>query len=188
MVDPIPGAEHVGRAEFARRFCALFVWAIVVWLVLTWSIQAEQLVAGALVAAATAAALAPSGRVARPWRLLDPRVFARALWLLLTSLVAVVRANVGLARRIWSPSLPLSSGMVIVPTATRTDAELAGLGLISSLVVDNQIVDLDRDRHELQFHAVQVRRGVAAKVAAINGPTERRICRLTRLTRLRGRR
>ena len=48
------------------------------------------------------------------------------------------------------------------------------MGLISSLIVDNQIVDLDRRHHLLQYHAVAVPEGGPAKRrAAINGPVER---------------
>jgi multicomponent Na+:H+ antiporter subunit E len=155
------------------RIAALFVWAFGTWLLLTWTVTAEQLVFGGLLALAISFALAPLGAVARPWLLLDPRRFLAVLRLVIVALGKIVVANVSLARRIWSPSRPLASGMVVVPTAMRTDGELGGLGLISSLIVDNQIVDLDRTRHELQYHAVQVPREKHDKYAAINAPIER---------------
>ena len=46
--------------------------------------------------------------------------------------------------------------MVIVPTTESSDGGLAAVGLITSLIVDNQIVDLDRATHRLQYHAVAV--------------------------------
>jgi multicomponent Na+:H+ antiporter subunit E len=93
-----------------------------------------------------------------------------------TAVREVVRANIGLARRIWSPRLRLASGMVIVPTDAQTDGELAAVGLLTSLVVDNQLVDLDRSRHALQYHAVEVptdRRSIIAKI-------EPRVLKVTR--------
>jgi multicomponent Na+:H+ antiporter subunit E len=68
----------------------------------------------------------------------------------------IVKANLSLARRIWSPSRPLSSGMLIIHTDAKTDGELAAIGLITSLIVDNQIADLDRSENELQYHTVAV--------------------------------
>lgn len=155
------------------RVAALFVWAYGTWLLLTWTLTFEQLVFGGLLALAVAVALAPLGAVARPWLLLDPRRLVAIVRLFVVALVKIVRANLGLARRIWTPSRPLSPGMVIVPTSMRTDGGLGAVGLITSLIVDNQIVDLDRGRHELQYHAVQVPDGTQATVAAINGPVER---------------
>jgi multicomponent Na+:H+ antiporter subunit E len=163
------------------RLLALFVWAYGVWLLLTWTVTFEQLVFGGLLAAVVACALAPLGEVARPWRLLDPRILFAVLRLLVVSLGRIVRANVELARRIWTPSLPLASGLISVPTSMRTDGGVGGTGLITSLIVDNQLADLDRRRNELQFHAVTVPDGdAAAKGAAITEPTERLLAPILR--------
>jgi multicomponent Na+:H+ antiporter subunit E len=157
------------------------VWAFAVWLLLTWTATLEQLVFGALLAVAVSVALAPLGEVVAPWRLADPRRLGALAELAGTASVRVVRANLGLARRIWTPSRRLSSGMVIVATRLRTDAALGASGLITSLIVDNQIVDLDRNRHVLQYHAVAVPSGDAAERAeAINAPVERLVARIDR--------
>jgi multicomponent Na+:H+ antiporter subunit E len=163
------------------RRAALFVWAYGTWLLLTWTVTFEQLVFGGLLAAAVALAMAPLGSVAGPWLLLDPRRFVALLRLIVVALGRIVVANVGLARRIWAPSRPLASGMVVVPTTMRTDGGLGGVGLISSLIVDNQIVDVDRKRHQLQYHAVDVPRGTdAEKISAVNGPVEELLAPLVR--------
>lgn len=157
-----------------RRFAGLTVWAYAVWIVLTWTRTAEQLLTGLAIAVAVAAAMTPLGEVAAPWSLLRPRRLAALVVFGISALGHVVVANAKLSRRIWSPSRPLRSGMVIVPTRARTDGELAAVGLVSSLIVDNQIVDLDRGAHELQYHAVDVPpRDRDQAVAAINGPVER---------------
>ncbi|AGP65519.1 hypothetical protein OEM_39840 [Mycobacterium intracellulare subsp. yongonense 05-1390] len=87
-------------------------------------------------------------------------------------------ANLSLSRRILSPSRPLRSGMIIVPTQARSDGELAATGLLTSLVVDNQFVDLDRGRHLLQYHAMAVPRGPARE--SVNGPLESRVIAVAR--------
>jgi multicomponent Na+:H+ antiporter subunit E len=152
---------------------ALACWCYLVWILLTWTRTAEQLLIGAGVALVVAAALAPLGRVAGPWRLFVPRNALAALRLLGTAAVRIPVANVRLAARVWRPSRPLRSGMVVVPTHERSDLGLTTVGLVTSLIVDNQIVDVDRRRHRLQYHAVAVPEdGPEAARAAVNGPVE----------------
>jgi multicomponent Na+:H+ antiporter subunit E len=171
----------VGPREFTRRAFALAIWTYAVWLLLTWTATAEQLSVGALVSMAIGGALAGCGPVASPWRALAPPRSARALILLGDSLVRIVRANVSLARRIWSPKRPLRSGMIIVGTDARTDGELAATGLITSLIVDNQIADLDRSAAQLQYHAVDVPPGdPEQRRERVTGPTERQVLRIAR--------
>ena len=158
----------------------LWLWGMAVWLLLTWTVQPEQIICGAIIALCAAALMAGLGPVAAPWRLLDPRVLWAAARLLLASCGRIVRANISLARRIWTPSLPLRSGMVIVPTDMQTEGGVGGLGLITSLIVDNQIVDLDTEHDLLQFHAVDVGTGSREdRREVITGPTERLLAPLT---------
>jgi multicomponent Na+:H+ antiporter subunit E len=157
-----------------RSWFPLACWCFPVWVLLSWTRTAEQLLFGAGISLLVGIALAPLGEVPGPWRLLLPRNLIAALRVLGTALVRVPVANVRLARRIWSPGLPLRSGMVVVPTQERSDLGLATVGLVTSLIVDNQIVDLDRERHLLQYHAVDVPDGDRrAARAAINEPVER---------------
>jgi multicomponent Na+:H+ antiporter subunit E len=155
------------------RLAGLFCWAFGVWVLLTWTLTAEQLLIGAVVALVVAVALAPLGEVAGPWRLLRPRALAGGIWLMVAAAGRVLVANLRLSRRIWDPRRPLSSGMVITPTRERADWGLTAVGLISSLIVDNQLVDLDRRAHELQYHAVAVPEGGPEQVRQhVNGPVE----------------
>jgi multicomponent Na+:H+ antiporter subunit E len=128
-----------------------------------------------------AATMGPLGDVAAPWTALEPRRLRALLRLVASGTVRVVRANVVLSRRIWSPRRPLRSGMVVVATRAHTDGELAAVGLISSLIVDNQLVDLDRSADRLQYHAVAVPEGPPErKSESINAPVERLVAPLTR--------
>jgi multicomponent Na+:H+ antiporter subunit E len=167
-----------------RRFVSLTIWSYAVWVLLTWTRTAEQLLTGLAVALVVAAFLAPLGAVAAPWALLDPRRLAALVTLAVSASWRIVVANARLSRRIWASSRPLRLGMVVVPTGARTDGELAAVGLLTSLIVDNQIVDLDRERHELQYHAVDVPPPDPDQArAGINEPVERFLPTITRKTR-----
>jgi multicomponent Na+:H+ antiporter subunit E len=157
-----------------RRVLAIAIWAFGFWLLLTWTVTAEQLLSGALLAVLVGLAMAPLGAVAEPWRLLDPRRLAALARLLGSACVRIVRANLSLALRIWRPSRPLRSGMVVLPTRTRSDGVVAVSGLIASLIVENQIVDLDRKQHQVQYHVLVVPEGSKrARTEAVNAPIER---------------
>ena len=153
---------------------AWWLWAFATWIVLTWTLTVEQLVVGGVVAAVVAAAFAPLGPVAEPWRLLAPRRLGRIVALLGTVVVRTVAANVRLTIRIWSPRLPLRTGMLVVPTTARRPGELTTVGLATSLIVDNQLVDLAPRAHQLQYHAVWVTdTDPDRNRARINEPVER---------------
>jgi len=163
-----------------ERWISLSVWSFAGWILLTWSpFTLEQELFGAGFAMLVAALLVSFGGVARPWRLLDPRRLLVLGGLGAIVLVRIVAANISLARRILSPSRPLASGMVIVPTELRSEGALTATGLLTSVIVDNQIVDFDLARDQLQYHAVEVPSGAPqARREAINGPLERLVRRL----------
>jgi multicomponent Na+:H+ antiporter subunit E len=163
-----------------RRGLALFCVAFAVWILLSWTATLEQLIVGAVCSVLVAVVCAPLGPVAAPWSMRPRRMLAIAT----TSAWAVgriVRANLSLSRRIWTPRPPLRPGMVIVATEMESEGELTAVGLISSLIVDNQIVDVDRSRHELLYHAVWIDSGDPAdNRRKINGPLEERIRAIVR--------
>jgi multicomponent Na+:H+ antiporter subunit E len=168
-------------AALAARAAGIAFWAFLVWLLLTWTVTAEQLAFGAGVALLVGCALCPIVEPPDPRRLLRLHAWLALLGLFATSCGRVVRANVQLARRIWAPSRPLRSGMIIVPTQAASRTEIAATGLITSLIVDNQITDLDVARNELQYHAIAVPPGDPDRRAeSINAPTERWLARLNR--------
>jgi multicomponent Na+:H+ antiporter subunit E len=184
QADPQPGGTIIQnwavRASartrvLTRRVIPLFCWAYAVWVLLTWTRTAEQLLFGAGIAAVVAVSLAPLGDVARPWRLLTPRRLAGIAVLLALAARRIIAANLRLSRLIWDPRLRqrLRTGMIIVPTSQDTAGGLTAVGLVTSVIVDNQLADLDPSRQQLQYHAVEVPRGGPEQAREeVNGPVE----------------
>lgn len=123
-------------------------------MLLTWKASVEQLAYGAAVSVVVAVALSPLGPVAPPWRLLHPRRLLRVAALAAISVARILWANLVLARRVWSPSRPIRTGMLVVPTDLRAEGAVTAVGLMGSVIVDHQLVDLEPRR--LQYHAVWV--------------------------------
>jgi multicomponent Na+:H+ antiporter subunit E len=164
-----------------RRVIALTLWVFGVWVLLTWTRTWSQLAFGLCISITIALVCAPLGEVIRPWTLLRPSRLLTTGALLFDALTRIVRANLSLAKRVWTPSLPLRSGMVIVPTIQHSEGALTAVGLITSLIVDNQIVDVDVEGREMQYHGVWIPSGEPeANFDRVNGPVERHISRLSR--------
>jgi multicomponent Na+:H+ antiporter subunit E len=144
----------MGLAGKSLQVLALALWSGIAWAVLTWTATVEQAAYGVATCIGVAVVLSPLGPVARPWRLLRPRRLVRLAAVAATSAGRILVANVVLARRVWSPSLPIRTGMLVVPTDLRTDGGVTAVGLLGSVIVDHQLVDLKPGR--LQYHAVWV--------------------------------
>lgn len=152
---------------------SLFGVCYLTWTLLTWTLTLEFVVVGAAVSIVITGVLLPLFADTGIIRVTPSRI-ARAVELGLVAAGKIVVANITLARRIWAPSRPMRSGMVVVPTKVRTDAGLCGVGLVTSLIVDNQIVDVNRPRNSMLFHAIVVPDQESA-YDEINGPVDRRI-------------
>jgi multicomponent Na+:H+ antiporter subunit E len=161
------------RRRLATHAVSLFGFCYLIWTVLTWTLTLEVLTVGAAVSALITAALLPLFADAGTIRITPSRV-GRVIGLGAYAAGQIVVANLKLARRIWAPSRPIRSGMVVVPTQVRTDAGLCAVGLVTSLIVDNQITDVDRARNKMLYHAIVVPDAESA-YDRINGPVDRRI-------------
>ncbi len=155
-------------------------WSFLVWVLLTWTVTTEQLSVGLGVSVACGATLAGLGPVPGPWVFLVPRRAWSFLVLTASSLFSIVRANVALTRLIWGPRRRISSGMVVLGTDLSTDAGVAALGLVTSLTVDDQLVDLDRGRGQLQYHMARVPESTDKAQHSVVTPIERRLHKLVR--------
>lgn len=164
------------RRTLVSHAVSVFGLCYLVWTLLTWTLTLEVLTVGAAVSlfvtAVTLPLLTDTGTIR-----VTPRRVVGAVSLALLALRNVVIANASLARRIWAPSRPIRTGMVVVPTRVRSDAGLCAVGIVTSLIVDNQIVDVDRARHKMLYHAIVVPDTDAA-YDEVNGPIDRRVAHL----------
>lgn len=168
------------RAAGRHSLVALWSWCFISWALLIPTATVEVGIIGAVVAIGVGLALRPlGGRVAGPWTLLWPPCLARALVLAGDTAVRVVRANLKLATAAWRPGGGRDTGVIAVPTRVRTEGEVLLVGVLTSLIVDNQLVDIDDETHQLWFHAIGLPDD-ADRTDAINGPVEDRIFAMTR--------
>jgi multicomponent Na+:H+ antiporter subunit E len=140
---------------------------------LSLSVTVESLLTGVVLSVGAAAALSRLGAVHGPWALLRPGRLGPLLRLVGGLAVDSTRANLQMARRVWTPRPRLRTGMVVVGTRARTDGQVGAVGLLTSLVVDNQVIDVDLDERTMLYHCVEVPRG--EPYDAVNGPVERRL-------------
>jgi multicomponent Na+:H+ antiporter subunit E len=148
-------------------------WCLLAWVLLTWTATIEVLATGLLVSALCALAVTRLGSLPPPWCVLRPSVAIPLARLAGSLSVRTVRANLGMAARVWSGRPPPRTGMVVVPTRVHDAGRLGAVGLLTSLVVDNQVVDVDPSSGEMLYHCLEVPEG--DRYDAVNGPLEQRV-------------
>lgn len=151
-----------------------FVFSLIFWLLLVGTLDRQELVAGLLVAAAAAALAAGRAPILGGIRVTPaaPLAFVRYL---IALLVALLRANLDMARRVLSPSLPIRPAMVRVTTALRSD--LGRLVLANSITLTPGTLAVDVEGDALLVHWVDCPPGtdMAAATQAIAGDFERHL-------------
>lgn len=151
-----------------------FVFAFVFWLLLVGTLSQQELIAGLLVAAAVAAMNADRAPILAGLRVapLAPLAFARYL---ATLLLALLRANLDLARRVLTPSLPIRPAMVRVSTSLRSD--LGRLVLANSITLTPGTLSVDVDDDVVTVHWIDCPPGtdLESATAAIAADFERHL-------------
>jgi len=151
-----------------------FFFSLVFWLLLAGTLDRQELVAGLLVAAAAAALAVGRTPILAGFRLTPwaPLAFLRYLAALL---VALVRANLDMARRVLTPSLPIRPAMVRINTSLRSD--LGRLVLANSITLTPGTLSVDIEDDVLVVHWIDCPpdSDVAAVTLAIAGDFERHL-------------
>ncbi len=132
-----------------RHLVLVFVLALVLWLGLTASTAPAELVTGLLVAAVAALLAADRPPVLGGIRLSVGAPLALLRYLLVFFL-ALLRANLDMARRVLSPGLPLRPAVVRVRTALASD--LGRLVLANSITLTPGTLTVDVDGDQLLVH------------------------------------
>lgn len=157
-----------------RRFGFATALLFIVWLLLTASLAFDNLIVGLAVSALIAWLSAPQ------WQLLDSLKLSPKLpWFVLRYLLnfcwALILANVDMARRVLSPSLPINPAMVRVRTGLRSP--FGQFLLANSITLTPGTLSIDIIGDELIVHWIDVGPGqdVDAATAAIAARFERDI-------------
>jgi multicomponent Na+:H+ antiporter subunit E len=148
--------------------------ALGLWLLLTGSLQRQELLAGALVALVVTLVAGPRLAILSGLRLTPaaPLHLARYLG---HFAVALVRANLDMARRVLSPSLPIRPAVVEVRTALRSTLGRLLLANSITLTPGTLAVDVRDDRILVHWVDCAPEADLEAATAAIAAGLERHI-------------
>lgn len=162
-----------------RAFLVVFTAALALWLLLTASLAWQELAAGVVVAL-TAAVLADGDHALFGGLRLKAAAPLHAFRFLATFLVALVRANLDMARRVLSPALPIRPAVVRIRTVLESD--LGRLLLANSITLTPGTLAVDVEEGELLVHWIDVPPGTDLEAAtrAIAGGFERHLAGFVR--------
>lgn len=132
-----------------QQFVTLFGFNFILWLLLTGSLKPAELVAGFIVATVAAMLVVEKVGLFGDLRISPqaPLAFLRYLGVFL---VALVRANLDMARRVLSPSLPIRPGLVRIRTTLESD--LGKLVLANSITLTPGTLSVDVEGDEILVH------------------------------------
>ena len=158
----------------AIRAIFLFCVSLLLWVLLTGSLADAELVAGVMVAAAVSLLAWNSTGILSGVRLTPSAAVALFRYLGYFS-VALVRANLDMARRVLSPSVPLNPSLVEVRTGLRSD--LGKLLLANSITLTPGTLSVDVSGDRILVHWIDCPAGtdLEAATAAIAAGFERHI-------------
>jgi multicomponent Na+:H+ antiporter subunit E len=128
-----------------QNFTFTFAFSLVFWLLLAGSLDRQELAAGLLVATAVAVLAAGRHPIMAGIRLTPKAPLAFVLYLAWLAR-ALVLANLDMARRVLSPSLPIRPALVHIPTSLRS--ELGRLALANSITLTPGTLTVDVEDDE----------------------------------------
>ncbi len=140
----------------------LFWTLLLLWVLLTGSLAVEELASGLLVAAVVSLFSAPYLSILDGVRY-QPKALISAFTYLGYFLVALVRANFDLARRVLSPSLPINPA--IIEVETRLTSQLGRILLANSITLTPGTLTVDLMQQKLLVHWVAAPEDVDLKQA-----------------------
>lgn len=133
----------------SRHLLLVFVLSFLLWLGLTASVDPAELITGVLVAVVVTLLTTDRAPVLGAVRL-TPAAPLALLRYLLAFVIALVRSNLDMARRVLSPSLPIRPSVVRVHT--ELTSELGRLVLANSITLTPGTLTVDVQGNELLVH------------------------------------
>lgn len=161
-----------------RGTIALFVLLALAWVLIVSGVGWQESVAGAVVVVAVLLVSGTSRRMFGGVRFTLKALLLAPIYLLIF-LWHLVRANLDVARRVLSPSLPINPGIVRVRTGLTSP--LGKLVLANSITLTPGTLTLDADGDSLYVHWIDVRGDdIDAATAAIVSGFERTLKEVVR--------
>lgn len=145
-----------------QHFTFTFAFALIFWLLLAGSLDRQELVAGLLVATAVSVLAAGRKPIMAGIRL-TPKAPGAFLLYLAWLARALVLANLDMARRVLTPSLPIRPAMVQINTSLRS--ELGRLALANSITLTPGTLTVDIEQGTLTVHWVDCPPGTDMQAA-----------------------
>jgi len=112
--------KNLSFSKKAERFVLHWILLMVVWIAFTSSFATQELLVGAGVTALISI-LTISVFTCCELKILNPKSIYYMFVFLFTFLVALVKSNMDVARRVLSPSLPINPGIVKFKTSLKTN-------------------------------------------------------------------
>jgi multicomponent Na+:H+ antiporter subunit E len=132
------------------RDMPLFFVLLLIWMLMSGSLQLAEWVVGALAALLVVALSRRSGGAEPPALIFSIGAGAALLHYLWIFLRALIRANLDMARRVLSPSLPIDP--VVVEVHTHLDSSLGRLLLANSITLTPGTLTVDIEGERLRVH------------------------------------
>ncbi len=135
----------------------LFTALLLLWLLLTGSLAREELIAGVLVAFVVSLISAPYIAILDGFRYTPSALFSIVLYLVYF-FVALIRANFDMARRVLSPSLPISPAIVEIETQLKSP--LGRMLLANSITLTPGTLSVGLQQERILVHWIAAPDGV----------------------------
>ena len=132
-----------------KQLLTISVTGFLLWLLLVGNTSTAELIAGLLVAG-VAAIFALEKSAIFDGLLFNLKAPFHCLFYLLVFLLALLRSNLDMARRVLSPSIPLNPGLVRVKTTLESD--LGKLLLANSITLTPGTLSVDVEGDEILVH------------------------------------
>jgi len=145
-----------------KNFLLTTLVSFILWLLLTGSLDQQELVAGLIVSLVAAALSAGRITIFSDIRLSPAAPLAFVMYLA-TFLLALLKANLDMARRVLSPSLPLNPAMIEFTTDLQSN--LAKLVLANSITLTPGTLAVDVTENKILVHWIDCPEGISPRQA-----------------------
>lgn len=140
----------------------LFATMLLLWILLTGSLAVEELIAGLIVAAVVSLISAPyisifDGIKYSPMGLISVFTYLGYFF------IALIRANFDMARRVLSPSLPISPELLEVET--RLESKLGQMLLANSITLTPGTLSVELRHNKILVHWIAAPEGISLQQA-----------------------